>query len=111
MSDLASGDVDSRLLVTLAALAAQHPVAVIGFGGASHGASAGVPLRSAEIAGARARGVKHRASLPSLRAFLRAQHPPYRPAALSTVRLTPRRTVLKIAYRVPSPLGLLGPRG
>jgi hypothetical protein len=108
--DLVGGDVDSRLLVTLAALAAQHPVEVIGFGSASHGASAGVPLRSAEIGGARARGAKHPVSLRSLRTFLRAQRPPYRPTAITTVKLTPRRTVLRIVYRVPSPLGLLGPR-
>jgi hypothetical protein len=109
-ADLAGGEVDSRLLVTLAALAALHPVDVTGFGGAGHGASAGVPLRSADIAGARARGAHHPASLRSLRAFLRAQRPPYLPASLATVRVAPRRDVLRIEYRVPSPLGLLGSR-
>jgi hypothetical protein len=107
---LASGEVDSRLLVTLAALAALHPVDILGFGSPGHGASAGVPLRVADIALASVRGAHRPASLRSLRAFLDAQRPPYLPASVTTVRITSRRTGLEIEYGLPGPLGLLGSR-
>jgi hypothetical protein len=109
---LASGEVDSRLLVTLAALAALHPVDILGFGGPGPGpgASAGVPLRVADIAVATVRGAHRQPSLRSLRAFLGAQRPPYLPASVTTVRITSRRAGLEIEYGLPSPLGLLGSR-
>jgi hypothetical protein len=110
-AELADGRVDSRLLVTLAALAALHPVDIVSFGGAGQGASAGVPLRSTDIVTVTSGGgAAHPASLQGLLAFLRAQRPPYLPPSLHTVRITPRRTVLQIEYRVPCPLGLLGAR-
>ena len=111
---LAGGEVDPRLLAALVTLAALHPLDIIGFGGPGHGASAGVPLRSADITGAsiaRAAppGSRQPASLPSLETILRAQRPPYLPSSLETVRTSPRRVVLRIEYPAPSPLGLLGP--
>ena len=106
---LAGGQVDSRLLATVATLAALHRLDIISFGGSGPGASAGVPLRSAEIAAAAPPG-RHPAPLASLLAFFRAQRPPYLPASLETVRITPSRTGLRIEYRVPCPLGLLGTR-
>jgi hypothetical protein len=110
-ADLAGGRVDARLLVTLAALAALHPVDIVSFGGAGRGASAGVPLRSADIIAVTPRGgAAHPAPLQAMLAFLRAQLPPYLPPSLHTVRIAPGRTVLQIGYRVPCPLGLLGPR-
>jgi len=108
-AELADGQVDTRLLVTLAALSHLHPVDVLSFGRSGPGASAGVPLRSADIAGAALPG-GHPASLTSLRAFFRAQWAPYLPASLATVRVTPRRAVLRVGYRIPCPLGLLGSR-
>jgi hypothetical protein len=108
---LANGEVDARLLVTLAALSHLHPVEIVKFGGSGPGASAGVPLRSADITGAMPPGGGRPASLASLRAFFRAQWTPYLPPSLETVRITPRRTVLSVEYRVPCPLGLLGPGG
>ena len=109
-AELADGRVDARLLVTLAALAALHPLDIVSFGGAGPGASAGVPLRSAEITVAAPRGAAHRASLQSLLAFFRAQRPPYLPPSVETVPATPGRAVLQIGYRVPCPLGLLRTR-
>jgi hypothetical protein len=110
-AELADGRVDARLLVTLAALAALYPVDIVSFGGAGQGASAGVPLRSADIVAVTpGGGAAHPASLQGVLAFLRAQRPPYLPPSLHTVRITPRRTVLQIEYRVPCPLGLLGGR-
>jgi hypothetical protein len=107
---LTSGQVDSRLLATLATLAALHPLDIISFGGSGPGASAGVPLRSAEIAAAVPPGRRRPAPLASLLAFFRAQRPPYLPTSLETVRITPMRTGLRIEYQVPCPLGLLGTR-
>jgi hypothetical protein len=107
---LADGNVDPRLLVTLAALSHLDPVEIVKFGGSGPGASAGVPLRSADIAGAVPSGGGRPAALAALRAFFRAQRTPYLPPFMETVRITPRRTVLRVEYRVPSPLGLLGTR-
>jgi hypothetical protein len=101
---LAGGEVDSRLLVTLAALAAIHPLDIAGFGAPGRGASPGVPLRSADVAG----GPPHPASLPSLMTILRAQRSPYLPSSLKIVRIPARGSVLRIEYPAPSPLGLLG---
>jgi hypothetical protein len=109
-AELAGGRVDARLLVTLAALAALHQVNIVSFGGAGPGASAGVPLRSAEITVAAPRGAARRASLQSLLAFFRAQRPPYLPPSVETLPATPGRAVLQIGYRVPCPLGLLRTR-
>jgi hypothetical protein len=104
---LANGEVDPRLLVALAALAGLHPLDITGFGRPSPGASAGVPLRSADIAGAAPPGRGTPVSLPSLMAILRAQRPPYLPSSLAIVQIPPAGAVLRIGYPVPSPLGLL----
>jgi hypothetical protein len=107
---LAAGRVDSRLLETLVTLSHSYPVTVISFGGSpASGVSEGVPLRFAEITGA-ATGGHRAASLATLRAFLNAQRAPYRPSYMSTLRVA-SRTVLRVEYPAPSPLGLLGSHG
>jgi hypothetical protein len=103
---LANGEVDPRLLVTLAALAHLRPLDITGFGGPSPGASAGVPLRSAEITGAAPPGSRHPVPLHSLMVVMQAQRAPYVPSSLEIVRI-PGGAVLRIGYPVPSPLGLL----
>ena len=109
---LAAGEVDPRLLVTLATLAHLHPLDITGFGGPGPGvsASAGVPLRTADITGAAPRG-SHPASLQALVTILRAQRPPYLPSSLEIVRIPRGGAVLRIRYPAPSPLGLLGSGG
>ncbi len=104
---LTAGQVDSRLLITLAAIAARNPLQLTGFGGAAPGASPGIPLRSAGITAAGSSGA---AELASDLTFLRAQLPPYRPLPAQVVR-TGGRSVLHIDFGAPSPLGLLGARG
>jgi len=104
---LADGEVDSRLLVTLAALAAIHPVDIAGFGSVGRGASAGVPRRSADITG----GSPGPVSLRALMTILRAQRSPYLPSSLDIVRIPAVGPVLRVAYPAPSPLGLLGSGG
>jgi hypothetical protein len=107
---LTAGQVDTRLLVTLVALAHSHPVDIISFGANPAGASPGVPLRSAEIAGAPGPGSTPAVSVLTLRSFLSSQQPPYRPSIIA-VTTASRRTVLRVGYPAPSLLGLLGPHG
>jgi hypothetical protein len=108
---LIAGQVDTRLLVTLVTLAHSHPVDIISFGTTQPGASSGVPLRSAEIAGAPGPGSTPAVSVQMLRTFLSAQQPPYRPSAIVAVKTASQRTVLRFEYPAPSLLGLLGPHG
>ena len=108
---LAAGEVDPRLLITLATLAHLHPLNITGFGSPGPGASAGVPLRSADITGAVPPGSRHAMPLQTLMTILQAQRPPYLPSSLAIVRIPPGGAVLRVGYPVPSPLGLLGPGG
>ena len=108
---LLAGQVDTRLLVTLVTLAHSHPVDIISFGTSQAGASPGVPLRSAEIAGAPGPGSTPAASVQTLRSFISAQQPPYRPSAIVAAKTASRRTVLRVEYPAPSLLGLLGTHG
>jgi hypothetical protein len=97
---LKAGKVDSRLLVTLAALASAQPVRIVAFDDPSPGASAAVPFRGAEIT------VPHGAPgarLRSLLAFLDAQRPPFLPLHAGIED----NSVLNVEYAAPSPLGLL----
>ena len=50
-AQLATGDVDSRILILLPALAAVHPVKILAFGDRGPEASPGIPLCSAELSG------------------------------------------------------------
>jgi hypothetical protein len=98
--DLLSGRVDARLLITVAAVAADWPVRIVAFGDAGPGASPGVPLRAAEV----------QTALPEMLrrilGFLHAQRPPFR-AAQSGIAGRAGRPVLTIEFGAPSPLGLL----
>jgi hypothetical protein len=107
---LTAGRVDTRLLVTIVTLAHRHPVDIISFGANQAGASPGVPLRSAEIAGAPGPGSTPAVSVLTLRSFLSSQQPPYRPSIVA-VTTASRRTVLRVGYPAPSLLGLLGTHG
>jgi hypothetical protein len=101
---LAGGQADTRLIATIAMMAAMHPVRLVSFGDASPGASPGVPLRSAVLYGADG----STATLDSLRAMLLAQHPVYRPAGVQIVRRPDGGSALRAVFAAPSPLGLLG---
>ena len=114
--ELAEGEVDGRLLVTIAQMAAAHPMFIVDFGSPAPGAAPGIPLRQADLAeDAHAR---HRAGhaisawyVRAMLAFLRAQHGPFRPARVQSVHLPDGAAVLRIEFTAPSPLGLLTPRG
>jgi hypothetical protein len=99
---LSSGDVDPRLLMVLAALAAQQPVRIASFGDTSPGAGS-VPLRSVQIAPLGS-GAKAKASLRSMLSFIDAQRQPFQPLRAGLGG----SSVLTVEYAAPSPLGLLG---
>jgi len=101
VAQLRAGEVDSRLLATLAALASQYSFRVTAFGDASPGAQ--VLLRGVTITSA-ARGNKA-VGLAAPLALVRAQNPPYLPAHATIVG----QAVLTIEFAAPSPLGLLTP--
>jgi hypothetical protein len=98
-AQLAAGKVDSRLLMTLAALTSRQLVDVTGFGDAGPGAATGVPLRAMSI---RSTGSSY---LHSTLAFLRAQRSPL--LAIATVSQRGGSTTLNVTFTAPSPTGLL----
>jgi hypothetical protein len=105
-TELARGEVDARLLVTLVTLATQRPIEVISFSDAAPGASLSMsPYRAADIAAARTGADPAFAS--SVLSFVRSQHPPFAAALARRVRLTGSRTVVRVEFAAPSPLGLL----
>ena len=119
---LSAGTVDSRVLITLAALAAQGQVRIMSFGRPAPGASGAVPLRSAVITGPAAPGgaaassrvvARHAgraggaAALASVLAFLPAQRPPYLATVITVIRIPGGQPGVLIGYPSPSPLGLL----
>jgi hypothetical protein len=105
---LAAGQVDSRLLTAFAALATMHRVQVVDFPAPAPGASAGMPLRVADIAPA-GPGTRQRPNtMASLARYLRNQLTPYRPEHITVVRLACGHPALRVEYGAPSPLGLLG---
>lgn len=106
--ELAAGQVDTRLLSAIGALATPYHVDITGFGAPAAGASPGVPLRSADISPAPPGRGRDAAMLNSVKRFLLAQQAPFRPADVTIVRLASGQTVLHVEFTAPSPLGLLG---
>jgi hypothetical protein len=100
---LEEGRIDPRLLVTLAALAAQLPLHLIAFNDASPGASPDVPLRGAEI------GTAASADLTTMLAFLTAQRPPYQPAVARISRDAGGQSVITVRFDALGLMGLSGP--
>jgi len=103
---ISAEQVDSRLLVTIADMAALHPVFIVAFGDSAPGASEGSPLRSAELAKAIGLpNLSNSAYMRSMLAFLRGTSDRYPPAHVERTQL---RTgpALRIEYAAPSPLGL-----
>jgi len=93
-AQLRAGQVDTRLLATLAALSSQYSFSVTAFGDASPGAA--VLYRDVTIADLG----KHLAAALTL---VNAQVPPYLPAQATIVN----QASLSVEFAAPSPLGLL----
>jgi hypothetical protein len=103
---LAAGEVDSRLLVMLPALAATHPIQILAFGDRGPGASPGIPLCSADLSGSgRAAGMTDASYLRWLVAFVRAQLIPY--AGNTVILRHGDQPIVRVEFSGPSPLGLL----
>ena len=98
---LASGEVDARLMTAITGLAAHYSVHVVAFGDGGPGADV-APFRSAELAGT---------NMNTMLAALRAQQSresQFRATHVGLLRLRSGQTVLRIAFDAPSPFGLLG---
>jgi hypothetical protein len=106
---IAAGNLDSRLLDTLATLTGQlHRVNVIAVGDSGPGASAGVPLRMVQISALVSPGhpTKNAAYLKAVLSFLKAQQPPF--LASVSVLHQGAASVVQVQFAAPSPFGLLG---
>jgi len=99
------GHVDERLMATLAVLATEEPIDVLGFGDANPGAGAWVPLRSADlIAVDPDRGRNIRAYRHALLSFLRAQQVAlYRATSITVLTTNSGHRIIRIAFAAPSP--------
>jgi hypothetical protein len=112
---LSAGQVDSRLLITVATMASKHPIYIVAFNSFAPGADVSMPLRFADLTQASPGHLVGSRPLTlrfvrSMVGFLRAQHAPYRPLQVKTVTLAGGHTVLRIGFAAPSPLGLFGSR-
>jgi Protein kinase domain len=104
-AQLLSGDIDPRLPTLIIAMAAGHPVRIVGFVDQSPGGGPASLLRSVDLATAgRAAHLTRAAYLGWMRAFIDAQRAPYRPAWSQPVTLRTGQAVLRIGYGAPSPL-------
>jgi hypothetical protein len=107
-SEIQAGEVDSRLLLVLAAISNQEPIDVLAFGDSGPGASQGVPFRGVELAEFDPNaGVSRSAYLQVIQQVLNAQSsfPPYQKAG--PVMLSTGQTVVQIEYGLPLEFGLL----
>lgn len=100
---LAAGEVDSRLLATLAALSSQFTLRVTAFSDSSPGA----PVLFREVAVASDGDGDGAARLAAALAMVSAQETPYLPARSAIAHLGTGQPVLLIEFASPSPLGLL----
>jgi tetratricopeptide (TPR) repeat protein len=107
-AQVAAGQVDSRLLATLATIADLQPLRIIAFGDAGPGADGAVPFRSVVIASIDGVGTGWARSVLM---FFNAQQTPFRPASAGWYVLHGYPDALRIQYASPSPLGLLTTSG
>ena len=104
---LSTGAVDSRLLLALAALAGHQSISIVQFGNASSGATAGVPLRFADLAeNVPAAHLSRAAYVKAVRAYMSTVPIRFRPARMTTVARPDGQAVLRVEFTAPSPLGV-----
>jgi protein kinase-like protein len=104
-AQLFSGDIDPRLPMLIVAMAAGHPVRIVGFVDQSPGGGPASLLRSVDLATAdRAAHLTRAAYLGWMRAFIDSQRAQYRPAWSQLVTLRTGQAVLRVGYGAPSPL-------
>jgi hypothetical protein len=100
---LQEGQIDPRLLLTLAQLASQWPLSIMAFGDRAPGASPGVPLRSADLAvtGDAARQARQ------MSAFAHGLEGYFADARIRAVRLANGQDGVQVEFAAPSPLVVL----
>ncbi|HEY2551223.1 MAG TPA: hypothetical protein VGI64_11665 [Streptosporangiaceae bacterium] len=105
---LSAGQVDSRLLTNLSALASSFRVSVLQFADAGPGASQGMPLRQAVLA---LRPAGHAAAVrpQTVAGFLHEQITPFRVTSYQLSQVS-RQVILRMEFAAPSQPGLLGNR-
>jgi hypothetical protein len=111
-TQLAGGQVDSRLLIAVASLATDEPINIVQFGNIGPGVGPGIPLRFADLASNdQAAHMTSAAYLRSLRASLNSATAQFRPARIVQVVRPGGRAVLRVEFTAPSPLGLFDTPG
>jgi len=100
---LQGGQVDPRLLLTLAQLASQSPLSIVAFGDRAPGASPGIPLRSADLAVTDDAAGQAR----QMSAFAHQLQGYFAGARIRAVRLANGQDVVQVEFAAPSPLGVL----
>ena len=105
-AQLTAGLVDLRVLSALTALSRHQPVSLVEFGNIGPGASAGVPLRFADLSQADpTAGTSSAAYVRLVRAFLNGLNIKVRPVRTVPVVLPDGQAVLRAEFTAPSLLG------
>jgi hypothetical protein len=108
-NELAAGQVDSRLVLALAALASRQPISIVEFGNIGPGVGLGIPLRFGDLAETdQAAHLTRSAYVRSVRGYLSTADAQVRPAGTVTVVLPDGQAVLRVEFTAPSPLGVFG---
>ncbi len=106
---LQGGQVDSRLLLTLAELASQWPVTIMAFGDRAPGASPGIPFRSADLVVTDSKaGPAPAGQMRLMSDFVHQLGDYFASAHIQTVQLADGQDVVRIAFTAPGRFGLLG---
>jgi hypothetical protein len=109
-AQLIAGQVDSRLMLAIADVAAKESVDILEFGNIGPGGDADMPLRYADLAVSDPKAqLTGPAYVQSILTRLGTVPAAYRPAR--TVVLPGGQTVLRVEFTAPSPLGILHPQG
>jgi hypothetical protein len=103
-AQLRSGDIDPRLPVLIAIMAAAHPVRIVDFGGWSPGGGPASLLRWVDLATVDpAANLTRAAYLSWMRAFINVQRASYHPRSQQVTQPT-GQAVFRIEFLAPSPL-------
>ncbi len=105
---LTAGQVDPRLLIVIAVMAADEPVDILEFSDSGPHASAGVPMRLADLA--ETNGTAQPGWTRTMLALMQTQTDQFLPAKYGTTSRA-GNVVFYVQFPAPSPLGLLGPTG
>jgi len=107
--ELQGGQVDSRLLLTLAQLVSQWPVTIMAFGDRAPGASSGIPFRSADLVVTDSKaGPGPAGGVRVMSDFVHQLGAYYVGSRIGTVQLASGQEVVRIEFKAPGGFGLLG---